>query len=359
MSARIPRHLHAEARGTGAPTLVFLHGLAASGRYWHGVAGRLEGRGRQLQLVDLLGFGRSPWPDLAYTVDDHLDALDAWRGATGLGATPLVLVGHSLGALLALAWAGRAPLVAGAVLIGLPVYHDPVEARRRMARLSPLHRLTLTSRPLARAACAVMCRFRPFWRRVVPLVVRRVPPPVARDGVLHTWRSLSGTLEHCIFGTAFARVRQQAAGLPVLFVHGEGDDTAPVGTVREAAADLPRARAGRARRRPRPPAIPSGAPGRRDRALPRPARRRRRAGWWRPVATVGGVKASGASWFPVVRPDDDRWGYAGSKVLGSWRAMRAADAVPTCTRIGAGAHVLVGPLRRRGGRGRRRGPGGG
>lgn len=241
MSTRLRQRLHAEARGTGAPVLVFLHGLTASGRYWHGVAERLEGHGRQLQLVDLLGFGRSPWPDLAYTVDDHLAALDAWRGAVGLGETSLVLVGHSLGALLALAWAGRAPLVAGAVLVGLPVYHDPAEARRRLARLSLLHRLTLTSPPLARVACAVMCRFRPLWRLLVPLVVRQVPSAVARDGVLHTWRSLSGTLEHCIFGADFARVRQQAAGLPVRFVHGDADDTAPVATVRELVADLPRA----------------------------------------------------------------------------------------------------------------------
>lgn len=233
--------LYSERRGSGTPAIVFLHGLGASGRYWYGVVEHLEGNGRQLQLVDLLGFGRSPWPDLAYTVDDHLAVLDDWRAVAGLQETPLVLVGHSLGALLALAWAGRTSLVGGAVLIALPVYRDPVEAQRRLARLSLLHRLTLSNRPLVRATCAVMCQFRPLWRALVPLVVRRFPPPVARDGVLHTWRSLSGTLEHCIFGTTFERVRQQAAQLPVLFVHGDADDTAPFATVRELGADLPRA----------------------------------------------------------------------------------------------------------------------
>ncbi len=232
-------HLYSESRGVGEPAVVFLHGLAASGRYWSGVAACLDGHGQQLWLVDLLGFGRSPWPDLAYTVDDHLAALDDWRAAAGLRDTPLVLVGHSLGALLALAWAARAPLVVGAVLVGLPVYRDPAEARRRMARLSLLHRLTLTSRPLARAACAAMCRFRPLWRLLVPLVVRGVPSAVARDGVLHTWRSLSGTLEHCIFGTTFEHARQQASGLPLRLVHGEADDTASIATVRALAADLP------------------------------------------------------------------------------------------------------------------------
>lgn len=74
----LPR-LYSECRGSGAPALVFLHGLGASGRYWDKVAKPLEGNGHQLQFVDLLGFGRSPWPDLAYTVDDHLAALEAWR----------------------------------------------------------------------------------------------------------------------------------------------------------------------------------------------------------------------------------------------------------------------------------------
>lgn len=235
------RQLFSEARGGGQPALVFLHGLAASGRYWYGVADQLDGRGRQLHLVDLLGFGRSPWPDLAYTVEDHLAALDAWRGAIGLGEAPLILVGHSLGALLALDWAGRTPGVAGAVLVALPAYRDAAEARRRLVRLSPLHRLTLGSPPLARAACAAMCRFRPLWRLVAPIAVRRVPPAVARDGVLHTWRSLSGTLEHCIFGATWARVREQAARIPLLFVHGDADDTAPIAAVRELTARFPNA----------------------------------------------------------------------------------------------------------------------
>jgi pimeloyl-ACP methyl ester carboxylesterase len=235
------RQLFSEARGDGQPALVFLHGLAASGRYWYQVADALAGGGRQLHLVDLLGFGRSPWPDLAYTVDDHLAALSEWRAAAGLAGTPLILVGHSLGALVSLAWAGRTPRVIGAVLVALPVYHDPAEARRRLACLSLLHRLTLGIPPLAHATCAVMCRYRPLWRLLAPLIVRRVPPTVARDGVLHSWRSLSGTLEHCIFGTAPERVREQAARTPLLFVHGDADDTAPIAAVRELAARLPNA----------------------------------------------------------------------------------------------------------------------
>ncbi len=61
--------------GDGAPTVVFLHGLTASGRYWRRVAAALGDTGPQLQFVDLRGFGRSPWPRVAYTHPDTLAGL--------------------------------------------------------------------------------------------------------------------------------------------------------------------------------------------------------------------------------------------------------------------------------------------
>lgn len=240
----VERPLFSERRGTGGPVVVCLHGLAGSGRYWYRVAGRLAGARLQLQLVDLLGFGCSPWPDVPYTVDEHLAALDGWRAAAGLAHEPLVLVGHSLGALLALEWMACTPEVEGAVLIGLPVYEDSDEARRRLARLSLLHRLTLAAPPLGRAVCTVMCHSRPLWRVFAPLFVRGFPAEVARDGVLHTRRSFFGTLEHCILDLSFDHLRRRAVGLglPLTFVHGTTDDTAPVANVRNLVTGLPRTR---------------------------------------------------------------------------------------------------------------------
>lgn len=238
---RVGRPLFSEPRGDGgdgAPTVVFLHGLTASGRSWRRVAAALGDTGPQLQFVDLLGFGRSPWPRVAYTTGDHLAALEAWRADAGLAGVPIILVGHSLGALLALAAAARDPTVVGAVLISLPVYPDRTEARHRLARLSPLNRLTLTARPLGWAACTVMCCTRPLCRLAAPLVFPRLPADVARDGVLHTWRSLSGTLDRCILDVAVDRLPPPVA-TPLLLVHGDADETAPFASVRALAARLP------------------------------------------------------------------------------------------------------------------------
>jgi pimeloyl-ACP methyl ester carboxylesterase len=55
------RPLFTDAVGAGGPTVVFLHGLGATTRYWGPRVTPLAARAR-LVLVDLLGFGRSPKP---------------------------------------------------------------------------------------------------------------------------------------------------------------------------------------------------------------------------------------------------------------------------------------------------------
>ncbi len=104
-----------ELKGSGE-TIVFLHGLGGTTRYWSSMLpkGRLEGR---IVLVDLLGFGDSPRPWFRYTVERHLAALHEVLQQYG----QIVLVGHSLGAALALIYAARYPeTVKGLVLISLP-----------------------------------------------------------------------------------------------------------------------------------------------------------------------------------------------------------------------------------------------
>ncbi len=87
--------------GRTGPTVLRLHGLGASGRSWRLVAERLAPAMRVV-CPDLLGFGRSPWPPVAYRVADHLAALEETFGRDDGETEPLLLVGHSTGAVLAL-----------------------------------------------------------------------------------------------------------------------------------------------------------------------------------------------------------------------------------------------------------------
>ena len=213
--------------------MLLVHGLGASGRYWRLVAEQLAG---ELQLIapDLLGFGRSPWPDIDYQVDDHLDALDGVLEDLEGSERPLLLVGHSLGSILALAWAARRPeRFDGMLLLGLPCYRSPQEARRHVAGLGPLAYATVATPRIGAAICGLMCFGRPVWRAVTPLLMPTLPRDVAEDGVLHTWRSYRGTLTHCILDTDTGAIAQRVAAsrLPVRLLHGDLDREAPRETV--------------------------------------------------------------------------------------------------------------------------------
>ncbi|MGH3579007.1 MAG: alpha/beta fold hydrolase, partial [Mycobacterium sp.] len=100
----------------GEPALLALHGLASNARWWDLVAGRLVPAHRVI-AVDLPGHGKSDRPDDGYdfdTVSRDLEGLLA-----GLHhPEPLVVVGHSWGATVALSFAATYPdLALGVVCV--------------------------------------------------------------------------------------------------------------------------------------------------------------------------------------------------------------------------------------------------
>ena len=92
--------LYVETMGGGGPPVVFLPGLMASTRYWNRQKLAPLAGSRRLIFLDESGFGRSPWPDSEYTLDNHLSAIR--RTLVAEGATShVIVVGHSFGAILA------------------------------------------------------------------------------------------------------------------------------------------------------------------------------------------------------------------------------------------------------------------
>jgi pimeloyl-ACP methyl ester carboxylesterase len=220
--------------GEAGPALVLLHGLGASGQSWRLVADRLKDQARVI-CPDLLGFGRSPWPPAAYTVADHLAALDATLARLDLDPEPVLLAGHSTGAILAMEWAAAHPQRFRSVaLISLPAYDNAEEARARIAALSPLAWATAAKPAVGELVCGIMCVARPFWRTAMPLLAPGVPADIARDYVLHDWVSYSNTLRNVIIDhrVAPAADRLAVTGLPVHLLHGENDRIAPLDAVR-------------------------------------------------------------------------------------------------------------------------------
>jgi pimeloyl-ACP methyl ester carboxylesterase len=238
-SGEQPSILVTDEEGAGPP-LLFLHALGASGRYWRGGLGALPDRYRCL-MPDLLGFGRSPKPDRDYTVDDHLAALQGTLLRLRTARDPLVIVGHSLGAILAAEYAARYPTgVAGLILLGLPRYASKAEAVAYISEHGQwMARITVHNGHMAHFVHRGMVALRPLLALLVPLLTRDMPRPVAADALRHTWRSYSGTLEHCILGHDVTPALTVRTDLPILALHGVDDPAAPIANVRALAAMMP------------------------------------------------------------------------------------------------------------------------
>lgn len=217
--------------GDGSDTIAFLPGHGATARYFAARVATLAETHR-LELVDLLGFGRSPKPWVRYTVDRHVQALHRALGDSG----PLTLVGHSLGARLAVTYAARYPhQVRQLILLGLPYFGGDGAAYRYVAQGRWPGNWLATQRSLAAATCVVLRRcVYPWLHRLQP----DMPREVLDDLRLHHWQSDTSTLWECIYGYDLtADVAALDPALPVLCVHGSVDTSAPLAGARRFAAE--------------------------------------------------------------------------------------------------------------------------
>jgi pimeloyl-ACP methyl ester carboxylesterase len=118
--------LHVASDVGAGPVVVLLHGIASSSVTFEYVVPLLTPRHRAVS-IDLLGFGGSPAPaDAQYTLEEHVAALR--RTLRSLGLRRFVLVGHSMGALIAARYAATyRRSVSRLVLVSPPVYLAPTE----------------------------------------------------------------------------------------------------------------------------------------------------------------------------------------------------------------------------------------
>lgn len=220
------RPLFTRELGSAGPTVAFLPGMGATSRYWEWVVAPLADRAR-LVLVDLLGFGRSPKPWTTYSVERHLTELHRVLGGRG----PLTLVGHSLGARLAVAYAARYPAeVERLVLVSMPYFGGGEKAKRYLRDKGATGWLWTHMVPFA-LACLLGRRLL-GW--AAPLLVRDVPRPVAEDLNDMTWRSSTSTMWEVIYRHDLAAdVARVPAAIPFLCLHGDEDESAPLRRMRE------------------------------------------------------------------------------------------------------------------------------
>ncbi|MCA9898186.1 MAG: alpha/beta hydrolase [Anaerolineales bacterium] len=111
--------IHYEVLGRGQP-LIFIHGWVGSWRYWWPSMQALSAHYRTFAF-DLWGFGDSSKSPDAYSMNAYVTMVDQFIDKLGV-ARPVILVGHGLGAAVALSYtAQNRDNVAKIAAISLPI----------------------------------------------------------------------------------------------------------------------------------------------------------------------------------------------------------------------------------------------
>ena len=201
--------------GDRGPTVLAIHGLGGSGRYWQGLADGLSGV--RLVAPDLTGFGasdkpRSPSYDRAF----HLGNLDAAVAPEG----PVAVVGHSIGGTLAALWAANHAERARAVALAAAPFPSADGGHGWLREGRPPRGMRLAARGM---------------RLLVPVLslpvglMRGYPASIARDYGRQRFLARSRTMWWVLHDPEIVdeldRARRALAGTPILLAHADDDRT--------------------------------------------------------------------------------------------------------------------------------------
>lgn len=124
---RLPYPLHVQTRRPSSrprATVVFIHGIGNSGAAWNEIVSALPDDIYYV-TIDLLGFGNSPRPSWAM-YDAKTQARSVMVTLLKLRLTGrVIIVGHSLGSLVAVEIAKRYPLLVSSLILCSPPFYQP------------------------------------------------------------------------------------------------------------------------------------------------------------------------------------------------------------------------------------------
>jgi pimeloyl-ACP methyl ester carboxylesterase len=202
--------------GGDGPVVILLHGFLASKGYWKKVQPHLTSAGYHVIALDLLGFGSAPKPKKSrYSYEEHIYHIQSALSYFTIDH-PVILIGHSMGSLLAARYSVMFPeKVRHLVLINPPVYTSRAEVRKTLRNSGIVYRFLLDSR----------------YRHVLWVILKRIGP--FSD---HTKYSREGSLKNVIEDTSlFADL--DSVKTPTLMIVGKKDRQEYIINLRDALFD--------------------------------------------------------------------------------------------------------------------------
>lgn len=211
--------LVAERRGHGSPVYVLVHGIGMGRSVFADLTRHLDGA--QVIAVDMPGYGEAPEPERVLTIERNADLIAAYLRARV--RVPAVVIGHSMGAQVALEIAVRHPeLVDRIVLVGPTVQPSARSAPRQLWRLlrdiavEHPRVIVLGAREYLRAGPRLRQKFRAMLRHRPEEVFARVRVPTL---VLRGENDLVAPREWC------RRIVDEIPGARLAEVAGHGHET--------------------------------------------------------------------------------------------------------------------------------------
>ncbi|MDP1545653.1 MAG: alpha/beta hydrolase [Anaerolineales bacterium] len=211
-------------RGTGKP-LMLIHGFPLDHTSWNEAASLLE-NDFDLLLPDLRGFGKSTTVAGPYSMSDMADDLAALLDHLGIEKT--VIVGHSMGGYVALAFARKYPQrVSGLALVSSQAAADPPDRKEGRYKTAQ----DVTEKGVGVVAEAMTPKF--SANADVQAFAKAVIQKQSQAGVSGALKAMAEREDATTLLPAFK--------FPVVLVHGSADALIPAERAQEIKAILPAA----------------------------------------------------------------------------------------------------------------------
>lgn len=215
-------HIQPESKTDNVPaplTVMFVHGFPERGSIFQSQIAALS-QHCALLIPDLPGSGDSPYnPDL-HSIEDYADSLHAITATEQV--TRLVMIGHSMGGYIALAFADKYPRN----LLGLGLLHSTAyadSAEKKANRLKAIQTMKRYGGP-AFLKSMIPTLFAPSFKAAHPAVIQEL----IREGNDFQTKALQQYYRMMLDRTDKTRLFSELP-IPFLFISGTEDKAAPPG----------------------------------------------------------------------------------------------------------------------------------